>query len=173
MTNGRHFGSQQYTAHVSNSEVCSKTGQPTITTLIKQSGQCGHVARADQLKITTVHCEHLSTHLVTGDGREDSLVRPGYELSVMISKRLNLGQHRVVHGLGWPMGWVKIFQFLVGWVGSTTTKVLTIWKDYVNACIYSRSDRYRSEEVIRSNKVIMLANDADLEVLDTCVRKFL
>jgi len=32
-----------------------------------------------KLKITSVHCEHLSTHLVTGDGREDALVRPGYE----------------------------------------------------------------------------------------------
>jgi len=42
--------------------------------------------------------------------------------------------HRVVHGLGWPMGWVglgwfglgwvEIFLFLVGWVGSTTAKVL-------------------------------------------------
>jgi len=45
---------------------------------------------------------------------------------------------RVVHGLGWPMGlvglgWVEIFQFLVGWVGSTIAKVLKIWKDYFNA----------------------------------------
>jgi len=38
-----------------------------------------------KLKITAVHCEHLSTHLVTGDGRQDALVRPGSELSVMIS----------------------------------------------------------------------------------------
>jgi len=38
-----------------------------------------------ELKITTVHCKHLSTHLVTGDGREDALVRPGSELSVTIS----------------------------------------------------------------------------------------
>jgi len=30
-----------------------------------------------------VHCEHLSTHLVTGDGREDALVRPGYQLSAL------------------------------------------------------------------------------------------
>jgi len=37
-----------------------------------------------KLKITTVHCEHLSTHLVTGDGREDALIRPDYELSVTI-----------------------------------------------------------------------------------------
>jgi len=30
-------------------------------------------------------------------------------------------------GLGWVrLGWVEIFQFLVGWVGSTTTKVLKI-----------------------------------------------
>jgi len=32
-----------------------------------------------KLKITAVHCEHLSTHLVTRDGREEALVRPGYE----------------------------------------------------------------------------------------------
>ena len=31
-----------------------------------------------KLKITSVHCEHLSTHLVTGDDREDALVIPGY-----------------------------------------------------------------------------------------------
>jgi len=37
-------------------------------------------------------------------------------------------------GLGWVgLGWVEIFQFLVGWVGSTTAKVLKIRKDYVNA----------------------------------------
>ena len=39
--------------------------------------------------------------------------------------------------------------------------------------LYCRSERYRSEEVLRSNEVIMLASDADLEVLDTCVRNFL
>jgi len=31
------------------------------------------------------------------------------------------------------MGWVAIFQFLVGWVGSTIAKVLNFLKDYVNA----------------------------------------
>jgi len=29
-------------------------------------------------KITAVHCEHLSIHLVAGDGREDALAIPGY-----------------------------------------------------------------------------------------------
>jgi len=38
-----------------------------------------------KLKITTVHCKQLSTQLVTGDSREDTLVRPGSELSVTIS----------------------------------------------------------------------------------------
>jgi len=34
---------------------------------------------------------------------------------------------RVVDGLGWVgSGWIEIFQFLVGWVGSTTAKVLKI-----------------------------------------------
>ena len=36
-------------------------------------------------------------------------------------------------GLTHGLGWVEIFQFLVGWVGSTTEKVVKIWKDYVNA----------------------------------------
>jgi len=48
-------------------------------------------------------------------------------------------RHRVVHGLGWPMGWVEIFQFLFVWFGSTTAKVLKIWKDYVNAWIYGQT----------------------------------
>jgi len=43
-----------------------------------------------KLKITAVHCEHLSTHLVTGDGREDALVRPGYKLSATISNISNV-----------------------------------------------------------------------------------
>ena len=30
-------------------------------------------------------------------------------------------------------GWVEIFQFLVGWVGSTRAKVQQNWKNYVNA----------------------------------------
>jgi len=34
------------------------------------------------VKITAVHCEHLSTHPVAGDGQQDALVRPGYQLSV-------------------------------------------------------------------------------------------
>ena len=40
--------------------------------------------RPCKLKITAVHCVHFSTHLVTGDGREDALVRPDNELSVTI-----------------------------------------------------------------------------------------
>jgi len=35
-------------------------------------------------------------------------------------------------GLDW-VGWVEIFQFLVGWVGSTIAKVLKFRKDCVNA----------------------------------------
>jgi len=60
---------------------------------------------------------------------------------------------RVVHGLGWPMGWVGLgwvglgrvglgwvglgrdFSVIggLGGVGSITAKVLKIWKDYFNA----------------------------------------
>jgi len=39
-----------------------------------------------KLEITTMHCKHLSTHMVTGDSREDALVRPGYEPSVTTLK---------------------------------------------------------------------------------------
>jgi len=40
----------------------------------------------------------------------------------------------LTHGLGLVgSGWVEIFHFLVGWVGSTTAKVRKIWKDYFNA----------------------------------------
>ena len=42
------------------------------------------LSQLTKLKITAVHCKHPSTQLVTGDGREDALVRPGYQLSVMI-----------------------------------------------------------------------------------------
>jgi len=63
----------------------------------------------------------------------------------------------------------------LGWVGSTTAKVLKIWKDYFNAFkaqldqiwlhqavkldFMGRSDRYQ-KLIRRSNKVIMLANDS-------------
>ena len=36
-------------------------------------------------------------------------------------------------GLTHGLGWVEIFQFLMGWVGSTTAKVLKIWTNYFNA----------------------------------------
>jgi len=40
----------------------------------------------------------------------------------------------LTHGLGEiGSGWVEIFQFLVGWVGSTIAKVLKFCKDYVSA----------------------------------------
>ena len=78
--------------------------------------------------------------------------------------------------MGWVdpwvgLGWVEIFQFLVGSVGSTTAKVLKIRKDYFNAFkalldeiwlhqavkfdFMGRSDRYR-KLIRKSNKVIML-----------------
>jgi len=44
------------------------------------------VARADQAedRSRALRASALSAHLVSGDGREDALVRPGYELSVTI-----------------------------------------------------------------------------------------
>jgi len=35
-----------------------------------------------KLKITTVHCQHLSTYLVTGDGREDVLARQTWQRTI-------------------------------------------------------------------------------------------
>jgi len=69
----------------------SHQGAETIQTLAM-------LPELTKLKITTVQCEHLSTHLVTGDGREDAFVRPGTgsELSAMISKSLNLGLHLAI-----------------------------------------------------------------------------
>jgi len=92
---------------------------------------------------------------------------------------------RVVHGSGWPMGWVKIFQFLVGWVECTIAKVLKVCKDYafkawldkiwlhqaVKFDFYGRSDRYRKLIRRSSNNVSQwqLDNDVDLEVLVNCI----
>ena len=75
--------------YVSSSEVCSRTGRPPITTLIKQRQLklFGYVARAEQAED---HNRVLQASLnppgkvVTGDGREDALVRPSKELSVTI-----------------------------------------------------------------------------------------
>ena len=37
----------------------------------------------------------------------------------------SLATVRVIHGLGCVrLGWVEIFQFLVGWIGSTIAEVL-------------------------------------------------
>jgi len=44
--------------------------------------------------------------------RDPYRTAPSLCLTTFISPRT-----RVVHGLGWPMGWVEIFQFLVGWIG--------------------------------------------------------
>ena len=42
-----------------------------------------------------------------------------------VSAELSIGG--LTHGLGWVgLGWVEIFQFLVGWVGSTIAEVLKI-----------------------------------------------
>ena len=38
-----------------------------------------------KLKITAVHCEHLLTHLVTGDGREEALDRQTWLTTIIIS----------------------------------------------------------------------------------------
>jgi len=44
--------------------------------------------------------------------------------AVYVSDRVSV---RIAHGLGWVgLGWVEIFQFLVGLVGSTIEKVLKI-----------------------------------------------
>ena len=68
------------------------------------------------------------------------------------------------------LGWVEIFQFLEGWVGSTVAKVLKFEGIIVNAfkvrldkmwlhqavtfLFYGQSGRYR-KPITRSNKVIL------------------
>jgi len=46
-------------------------------------------------------------------------------------------------------GWVEIFQFLVGWAGSTITKVLKIGKDCVNA-LKARLDKIWLHQAVKS-----------------------
>ena len=70
-----------------------------------------------------------------------------------------------LHELNWvepelSMGWVDprvglthglgrdFFSFLVGWVGSTTAKILKIWKDYVNA-FKARLDKIRLHQAVK------------------------
>jgi len=83
----------------------------------------------------------------------------------------------LTHGLGWVgPGWVEIFQFLVGWVGSTTAKVLKNLNRLFNV-FKARLDKIWLHKAVkfdfmadltgtgikpirRSNKVIMLANDS-------------
>jgi len=52
-------------------------------------------------------------------------------------------------GLRWVgTGWVAIFRFFVGWVGSTIAKVVKIWKDYVNA-FKARLDKISFQQAIK------------------------
>ena len=48
------------------------------------------------------------------------------------------------------MGWVEIFQFFVGWVGSTIAEVPKIWKDHVNA-FKERLDKIRLNQAVKFN----------------------
>ena len=96
--------------------------------------------------------------------------------------------------MGWAVsGWVDFFSVFgaLGWVASSTAKVLKIWKDFVSAIkarlhkiwLYQAvkifnftADKYR-EPIRRTNKVNVSQwqldhNDVDLEVLDTCVHNF-
>ena len=53
--------------------------------------------------------------------------------------------------MGWVgLGRVDIFQFLVGWVGSTIAKVLKIGKDYVTA-FKARLDKIWLHEAVKSD----------------------
>jgi len=96
-----------------------------------------------KLKITTVHCEHLSTQLVTGDGREDALVRPGYKLSMTILNmstvvytQLIVKCKIVLYGRRpwkrlcshsgsamWWQWWFKYISCTWGWLGSRVVSV--------------------------------------------------
>ena len=44
-----------------------------------------------KLKISAVHCEHVSTHLVTGDGRQDALVTIGADFRFEVPGQSSVG----------------------------------------------------------------------------------
>ena len=49
----------QFTAHVTNQEVCSRTGQPPVTSLVnsRRLKLFGHIARAEPAATKHAHCE--------------------------------------------------------------------------------------------------------------------
>ena len=63
-------------------------------------------------------------------------------------------------GLTHGLGWVEIFQFLVGWVGSTTAKVLKISKDYVNV-FKARLDKIWLHQAVKFVSCIGLGQSDD------------
>jgi len=105
--------------YVSSSEVCSRTGRPPITTLIKQRQLklFGHVARAEQAED---HNRVLQASLnPPGNwrrGREDALVRPSKELSVTI---LNMSCQ--------PSSAYRQAQDRHIWWKTVETAMLTLW----------------------------------------------
>jgi len=58
-----------------------------------------------------------------------------------------------VLGLGWPMGWIGL-----GRVGSTVPKVLTFWKDYVDA-FKARLDTIWLHQAVKFVSCIVLGRD--------------
>ena len=65
------------------------------------------------------------------------------------AKWTNINQRCPWVGLTHGSGWVEIFQFLVGWVGSTIAKMLKFWKDCVSAFTE------RSASVKNMNKLML------------------
>jgi len=93
------------------------------------------------MKVHTFRPHECTTGIMWPITTDDSAVRCVCLLSGCTKQKPLNGSSRVVHGLGWPMGWVDLGRNFsvfggLGWVGSTTAKELKIWKDYVNAWIY-------------------------------------
>ena len=80
---------------------------------------------------------------------------------------LTVRGRRVVHGLGW----VEIFQFLVGWAGSSTDKVLKIWQDYVNA-FKARLDTIWFHQAVKFDFTADLIGTGNRQVLCIKIRHY-
>jgi len=107
--------------------------------------------RLQHYAVDEVECCSVADPLASVDACVDPhrwLLKPACSGYLQIDTRV-----RVVHGFGWPMCWVGLSRdFSVfggfGWVGSTTAKVLKLWKDHVNA-FKARSDKMWLHQTVK------------------------
>jgi len=102
----------------------------------------------------------------------------GFKTQCVCVTRGSVGHIRVVHWLGWPMGWfgsgwVEIFQFFgeLGWVSFLQQKVLKIWKDYVNA-FKARLDKIWFHQAVKFDFTADLTGTGNRQVLYIKIRHY-